>query len=283
MLEENDSDGVRAFCETLHPATVAEALAEDFTVEEVWRVLERTHIRDQAAIFEYFPIGWQVAMVEGTGKPHMARLIEAMSHDDRVALLRRLTPRVADGLLRLVDVADRRDIADLFRYTENTVGALMTTEYAWVPAGLTTGEAIDRLRHHAPDNETIYYVYVLEEATRRLLGIVSLRDLILSPRHASIADLMDQDLVTLRVTDDQEVAAQTLARYDFLAMPVVDDSQRLVGIITHDDIIDVVVQEATEDLQRQGAVGPITENYLEASFYDVWRKRTFWLYDVIYC
>ncbi|VTS01463.1 magnesium transporter [Tuwongella immobilis] len=277
MLEEEDADGVRAFCETLHPALVAEALAEDFSVEEVWRVLEHTHIRDQAAIFEYFPISWQVTMVEGGGKPHMARLIEAMSHDDRVALLRRLTPRVADGLLRLVDVADRRDIAELFRYAENTVGSIMTTEYAWVPTGLTIGEAIDRLRHHAPDNETIYYVYVLQESTRRLEGVVSLRDLILSQRLVSINEVMDRDLVTLNVTDDREVAAQAIARYDFLAMPVIDDSNRLVGIVTHDDVIDIVVQEATEDLQRQGAVGPITENYLEAGFLDVWWKRTFWL------
>ena len=277
MLLENDAEGLKTFCETLHPATIAEALEDDFSVEEAWKVLEQTGIRDQAAVFEYFPGPWQVLMVEGTGRAHVARLIEQMSHDDRVDLLRRLTPRVAEGLLRLVDEADRRDIATLARYGENTVGALMTTDYAWLPASLTAGEAIDRLRQQAPDRETIYYIYVLEEATRKLLGVVSLRDLILAPRSAPIRELMETDVVTLKASDDQEKAADLLARYDFLAIPVVDDEDRLVGIVTHDDVIDVITQEATEDLQRQAGVGAITENYLEAGFVTIWRKRAGWL------
>jgi len=200
-----------------------------------------------------------------------------MSHDDRVALLRRLSPRVADELLRLVDEADRRDIKALFAHEENSVGALMTTDYAWVPANLTVGEALDRLRHSASGSGTMYYVFVLDETTRRLYGVVSLRDLILSPRHAHVADKMETDLVTLKVTDDRSEAPRQLARYDFLALPVVDDDGRLVGIVTHDDVIDVVVQEATEDMQRQGGVGPMTDSYLDAGFVEIWRKRTMWL------
>src|SRR5437773_2345460 len=134
MLKDNDDNEMKAFCELLHPATVAEALADELSVDEVWRFLSHTSIATQAAIFEYFPIDWQVQMVEGTGRAHMARLIEQMSHDDRADLLRRLRPRVAEALLRLVDEADRRDIATLVRYAENTAGALMTTDYAWLPA-----------------------------------------------------------------------------------------------------------------------------------------------------
>jgi len=107
--------------------------------------------------------------------------------------------------------------------------------------------------------------------------VVSLRDLILSPRHTKVNELMETDLVTLKVTDHRERAAELLARYDFLAMPVVDDHGRLVGIVTHDDVIDVVVQEATEDLQRQGGVGLMPDNYLEVGFFTIWRKRTMWL------
>src|SRR5262249_54928642 len=139
LLAENDAAGMKAFCETLHPATVAETLAGEFDVDEVWRFLQTTSIRNQAAIFEYFPIDWQVKMVEGTGRQHMARLIEQMSHDDRADLLRRLMPRVTESLLRLVDEADRRDIATLVKYAENTAGALMTTDYAWLPAPITAG------------------------------------------------------------------------------------------------------------------------------------------------
>ena len=276
MLQEDDTAGMKALCETLHPATVAEALADECDVEQAWRFLGHTDIKTQAAIFEYFPIEWQVKMVEGTGRQHMAKLIEQMSHDDRVDLLRRLMPRVAEGLLRLVDEADRRDIATLVKYAENSAGSIMTTDYAWVPASIPVTEALDRLRLQAPDRETIYYVYVLDEQ-RKLLGVLSLRDLILAPRLALIRDIMERDTITVNVNDDREFVAQQLARYDLLAIPVVDDQGRLVGIVTHDDVIDVVVEEATEDVQKFGGVAPITENYLEADFATVWRKRAVWL------
>jgi magnesium transporter len=276
MFQENDVAGMQAFLENLHPATVAEALNEELAVEQVWKFLEHTSIRNQAAIFEYFPIEWQVKMVEGTGRERMAHLIEKMSHDDRVDLLRRLMPRVADSLLRLVDEADRRDIANLVRQDENTAGGLMTTDYAWLPPGITATEALERLRLQAPDRETIYYVFVLDDE-HRLIGVISLRDLILAPRHALIKDIMETEVVTVHPTDDREKVAQDLAHYDLLAIPVVDEQNRLVGIVTHDDVIDVVVKEATEDVHRMGGVGPLAENYLEASFFTVWRKRAFWL------
>jgi magnesium transporter len=276
MLQEADDEGMKTFCETLHPATVAAALAGEFSVEEVWRFLQHTSIKNQAAIFEYFPIDWQVQMVEGTGRQHMAKLIEQMSHDDRADLLRRLMPRVVESLLRLVDEANRRDIAQLVKYEENTAGALMTTDYAWLPDNITAGEALDRLRLQAPDSETIYYIFILDDK-RKLLGVLSLRELILAPRHALIRSIMEKEVVSVRVTTDREKVAQDMAKYDLLAIPVVDEEGRLVGIVTHDDVIDVVVQEATEDVHRMGAVGPIAENYLEANFFTVWRKRAIWL------
>jgi magnesium transporter len=276
MLQDNDTAEMKAFLETLHPATVAETLAGDLEVEQVWRFLENTSIRHQAAIFEYFPIEWQVKMVEGTGRERMAHLIEQMSHDDRVDLMRRLMPRVAESLLRLVDEADRRDIASLVNQDENTAAGLMTTDYAWLPPHITASEALDRLRLQAPNTETIYYVFVLDEQ-RRLVGVLSLRDLILAPRHVLIRDIMDTQVVAVKATDDREHVANELARYDLLAIPVIDDLGRMVGIVTHDDVMDVVVQEATEDVHRLGAVAPLTENYLQTDFLTLWRKRAFWL------
>jgi magnesium transporter len=285
MLAEHNAPGLREFCEQLHPATVAESLDEEFTPEQIWEVISSANIRTQASIFEYLPSGLQVQMAE-KARPQVGELLSKMSHDDRVDLLRRLPPRVAEAIMRLVDDADRQDIARLVQYGENTVGALMTTDYAWLPATLAAAEAIDQLRQQAPDRETIYYIYVVDDANRRadgsltprrLLGALSLRDLILAPRHALVRELMETELVTLRYDDDKEKVAEVFARYDFIAVPVVDDQFGLLGIVTHDDVLDVVREEATEDLQRQAAVGPIEGDYLNASFYRVWQSRVKWL------
>ena len=279
MLLDNNTVGLKAVLETLNPSTIAETLSEDaFTVEEVWQVLQAAESRRAAVVFEYFPIEWQVKLAEGAARPQMARLIELMSHDDRVALLRRLPSQVSEALLRLVDEADRRDIASLFRYAENSVGAIMTTDYAWLPINLTTGQAIERLRAQAPDRETIYYVYVLDEATRRMLGILSLRALVMSEPGTPIRDVMlKRDPITLRASDDREKAATALIKYDLLALPVLDDDGRLVGIVTHDDIVDVITQEATEDIQRAGGMEALDRPYLEVGFWEMMKKRGGWL------
>lgn len=285
MLAEQNATGLREFCESLHPATVAEALEGEFTPEQIWEVISQANIRTQASIFEYLPLQLQVEMAE-RARPQMGQLLSKMSHDDRVDLLRRLPQRVTEAVMRLVDEADRKDIATLFSYGENTVGSLMTTDYAWLPATVTAAEAIDQLRAQAPDRETIYYIYILDDpvrrpdgspAPRRLLGVLSLRDLILAPRHALVRELMETDIVTLRYDQDAEAVASLFARYDLIAIPVVDDQFGLLGIVTHDDVLDVVQREATEDLQRQGAVGPIEGNYLEAGYWTVWKNRAKWL------
>jgi magnesium transporter len=276
MLEEDDPAQIQAFCETLHPATVAETLEGEFDVEQVWRFLSHTGIKTQAAIFEYFPLEWQIKMVEGSGQQQAARLIEKMSHDDRVDLVRRLRPVVAENLLRLVDEADRRDIATLQAQKPNTAGALMTTDYAWVPGNITVAEAFDKLRLQAPDSETIYYVFVLD-ADRKLQGVLTLRKLVLAARQALISNVMERNVVSVKPGDDQESVAEIMRRYDLIAIPVVDDDNRLIGIVTHDDVIDVVVKEANEDAYHMGAVSNLEENYLEANFVTIWRKRSVWL------
>lgn len=279
MILDKNAEGLKAFVETLNPTTVAETLTTDvFTVDEVWQVLQEAEARVQAQVFEFFPIEWQVRMAEGAGRPQMARLIELMSHDDRVALLRRLPKTVQDAILRLVDEVDRRDIANLSRYGENTVGAIMTSDYAWLPADLTAQQALDRLRIQAPHRETIYYVYILDEPTRRMLGILTLRALVLADPQTPIRSiLITNDLVHLRAAADRETAAAALGKYGLIAIPVLDDDGRLVGIVTHDDIVDVINQEATEDIQKQGGVGPIRESYLEAPLGTLLYSRGTWL------
>ena len=215
-------------------------------------------------------------MVTGAGRHLISKLLEAMPHDDRVELLRQLDPDVVEDLLPLVAKADREDIRRLLSYPEDSAGAMMTTDYAWLPPGLTVGQAIEELRKQAYDEETIYYIYVLDE-NRRLLGFVSLRHLILAKSTAKVGDIMQTEVISVRVDADREEVVKTVQRYDFLAIPVIDEQHRLVGIITHDDAIDVMVEEATEDALHLAGVSAIDESYLDAPFVTVWRKRAVWL------
>ena len=275
-LDKEDAEAMATFCEAVHPATAAETLEGEFSSEEIWNFLQRAPVATRAEIFSYFPPELQVELAEHSGRAPVARLIEAMSPDDRNDLLRRLDPAVSEQLIRLVDEADRREIAALASHGENTAGSLMTPDYAWLPAGLKVDEALERLRLQAPDRETIYYIYIVDDQ-RRILGVATLRDLILAPRQALLDKVMETRVETVHVDDDRDVVAQTLARFDLIAVPVVDDAGRLVGIVTHDDAMDAIVSAATEDVHRMGGVDPVEENYLEASFATVWRKRAVWL------
>jgi len=275
MLSSEDDGTLREFLVDSHPASIAE-LSEGLSVEETWQLLAHAPLQRQAEIFAFYSPQKQVALASGAGSEQLSRLLEAMSHDDRADLLQRLEPEVVERVLPLVAKADREDIRRLLSYPEQSAGALMTTDYASLPADVTVGEALALLRQQAPASETIYYVYVLDEE-RRLIGFVSLRDLILAPISATVREIMHPDVISVRVDEDQEQVAAKLAKYDFLAIPVVDEQHRLVGIITHDDVLDVVTDEATEDALHMGAVGAMMESHLEAPFVTVWRKRALWL------
>jgi magnesium transporter len=275
MLVEHDDAGLAQVVAELHPATIAD-FSEGLDVEETWQLLDHAPVARQAEVFTFFPPSKQVEMVTGAGRHLISKLLEAMPHDDRVEMLRQLEPEVVDDLLPLVAKADREDIRRLLSYPEDSAGAMMTTDYAWLPRELTVAQAIEDLRKQASDKETIYYIYVLDE-NRRLLGFVSLRHLILAKPAAMIADIMQSEVISVRVDADREEVAKLLQRYNFLAIPVLDEQHRLVGIITHDDAIDVVVEEATEDALHQAGVATIDESYLEAPFMTIWRKRSIWL------
>jgi magnesium transporter len=275
MLETGDDDQLAAVATELHPVTVAE-FTEGLSVEETWKLLDHALVERQAEIFSFYPFDKQEEMVDGIGRDRMSKLLEAMSPDDRVDLLKQLDTEVVESLIPLVAKAERQDIRTLLSFPEGSAGSVMTTEYATLPADVMVGDAVTMIRQQAPSRETIYAIYVLDEA-HHLLGFVSLRDLILAKPTAKVADIMQRDVISVRADQDQEDAARALAKFDFLALPVVDDQNRLVGIITHDDVIDVMIEEATEDAQQMGGILPIAENYLEAPFLTVWRKRAVWL------
>lgn len=275
MLAEGDDQGLRDVVMELHPATVAE-WTEGLDVDETWRVLARAPLARQAEVFAYFSLPKQVEMVLGSGRERMGALLEEMASDNRVDLLQMLDPQVVEELLPLVAKAERHDIAMLLSCPEHSAGSVMTTEYASLPANITAGEALQRLRTVAPDNEMIYYIYVIDDE-RHLLGFISLRDLIMAKPGALVGDLMERDIVSARVDEDREEVAKKLAKYDFLAIPVVDQHNHLVGIVTHDDIIDVLQEEAVEDVQRIGGIAPLRLSYLQTELFTLTWKRGIWL------
>lgn len=275
MLLEGDRAGLAAFCGVVHPVVISE-ICEELEDDQVWQVLDNAELSVKIEIFEHISLRRQEMLVESLELPKLTELLEHMSSDDRVDLMSRMSPERCESVMRLLASSERNEIRKLLSYDESSAGSIMTTEYASLPANITVREAIDKLRQQAPNSETIYYVFILDEH-RRLEGLISLRELILARPDIHLADIMERDVVRMRVTDEREAVARTLARYNFLAVPIVDADDRLVGIVTHDDAIDVVEEEATEDAYLQGAVQPLDDSYEDTPLLTILWKRGIWL------
>ncbi|MFN6137443.1 MAG: magnesium transporter [Planctomycetota bacterium] len=277
MLAEDRTDELREFCTALHPARTAEFM-EGLDNEETWRVLQHAQPSLQAEVFQYFDIDRQVDLIASQDEKQIAVLVTQLPADDAVDLLRKLPEARVDAILALVPAPDRRDIRRLQTFKEGTAGAMMTTEVACLSETLTVRQALDELSRQAERLETIYYIYVVDD-TNHLRGVVSGRLLISSigRPETRLADLMKSDVVSVNVNDDQEQVAQKVAFYNIMAVPVVDDGNHMMGIITHDDVIDVVREEAAEDVQRIVAVAPLSESYLRTPLLILSWKRGFWL------
>lgn len=197
--------------------------------------------------------------------------------DDAADLLQEVSSDERLELLGLLDEVNRKEVAVLLAYAEDDAGGLMSTRYARLRPDLRVDEALLYLRRQARDNlETIYYVYVLDQA-QRLLGVVSLRQLFQAPTHATVSDVMQSLIVTVHEGMDQEAVSRLFRRHGFLAIPVVDGERRMKGIVTMDDIVDVVDEEATEDAQKFGGMEALNAPYLEVAFREMFKKRAGWL------
>ncbi len=260
-----------------HPADIAEYL-ESSGLSPLAIVETLVCIGNHTALeaFEQLSLETQEACVEAGNTRTMLQFIENMEPDDRVDLLKAVDEDIREAIMPLIAQAERNEIRRLWHYEEGTAGAVMTTEYATLPAEISVREALDRLRLQAPNKETIYYVYITD-ADRRVLGMVSLRDLIMSKPQARLQDIMETHVIAVDHQTDVESAAAQIQKYDFLAMPVVDGNQRLVGIITVDDVMDIVEAENTEDFQRISAVVPFEEEYFKRPMPRLFWSRFCWL------
>lgn len=277
MLAESNEAELREFCTALHPARTAEFM-EGLHADEIWRVLQYAEPALRDEIFGFFPEEKQIEILETQDRGEVAGLLADMSPDDRVDLLDETDDAVVQELLPLLPAEERRDILRLQAYPDDSAGAVMTTDFAKLSESLTVREALAELGRQAEQLETIYYLYVVD-ATDHLRGVVSARQLVSAMTHPEtrLAELMETDVAAVDVLDDQEVVASKVARYDLLAIPVVDDEHRMLGIVTHDDVIDVMREEAVEDAQRIAGVAPLEESYMRTSIFTLSWKRGMWL------
>lgn len=286
-VEYFDADLLRQLCETEHPADLA-AQFEAFDLEQAAVIFSRLSPECCADVLRYVDYEDRRAVAAKLNDEMLSRVIAKMSSDDRVDLLHSMPDERSEKLLHLLAKKQREDIRKLSSYREGTAGAIMTSEYATLSQDLTARQAIDRLRLEAPDKETIYYAYVIDNR-RRLLGLVSLRELILARPGARIQDIMRKDLVIASAHEDQEEVARLMTKYDLLAIPVINGGDALVGIVTFDDVQDVIEQEATEDFHRMGSIsqGGGTDALVDIGFRDAgpWlliRKRLPWLLALVF-
>lgn len=277
LLAADDTAAIRAFVAASHPANVADFLAA-LEPREAWEVLARLDPRQAAEVFVCLDEDVQAAVIEALRRQDLARLVTPMSPDERADLIKRLPDEKREALLPSLAQAEREDIRRLASYPEGTAGAVMTSDYATLSPHLTAAQAIDKLRREAPDKETIYYAYVVDD-DRTLVGFVSLKDLILARGDRRVADLMHRDAIHANALDDQEDAARQIAKYDLIALPVVDGTGKLVGIITYDDAIDVITQENQEDLEKFMAITGAHEEhaYLRTPAWRHFRNRCGWV------
>jgi magnesium transporter len=274
-LQAQHWESVKGLLAPKNPMDVASLIVEFPPPERalVFRLLDKSQAVE---VFEYLPVEDQQALLESFKTEQLRHIVEHMSPDDRAELLDELPAKVTKRLLALLTPEERNATALLLGYKEYTAGRIMTPEYIDLKSYFTVAEALKRIRRVGLDKETVYYCYVTDEQ-RRLLGAVSLRQLVLADPEARVGDLMERDVVFATTDEDQEDVAHKIQKYDLLALPVVDRENRLVGIVTHDDVLDILQEEATEDIYRLGAMEVPEQNYFKTRILTVAGNRLGWL------
>jgi magnesium transporter len=274
MIKERDTN-LQEFFANLHPSDFAEIVA-DLTDEEKKELFALLSDEEAALVIQEMEEIDQVVLFQLLSKQRASAILKEMATDDAADLISELPANEAKELLTLIE-EDAEEIRVLLKYPEESAGGIMTTEFIAFPGAMLVEEAIRRLREIATEAETVYYVYVVDEETR-LSGVLSLRELISAADGTKLSEIMRKNIISVPADMDQEEVAKIVSRYDLLAIPVVDGRQRLLGIITVDDILDVVEQEATEDIYRRiGATEIEHVALMEAPVTSIIAKRLPWL------
>ena len=262
MAEVNDAD-IAAFIESL----------DEGELLKVFRILPKSCAAD---VFSYLEVENQHLIITALSDKEAANIIDNLMADDATDFLEEMPANIVKKLLANASPETRRDINHLLRYPEDCAGSIMTVEYVDLKENITVQDAIERIRKVGVDSETINICYVLD-SKRTLVGTVALRYLLLSPADAVIGDIMHENVISLHTLMDQEEVARQFQKYDFTSMPVVDNENRLVGIVTVDDVVDILQEEATEDIEQMAAIVPSDKPYMKTGTFETWKKRIPWL------
>ena len=275
LLERRDYHALRAMLAEENEVDIAEAIAR--LSQEKAVVAFRTLPKELAAeVFSNLPPETQQIIIQSATDQELSAIVEELYVDDAVDMLEELPANVVKRVLKNARPDTRRLINQYLNYPENSVGSIMTAEFTDLRQTMTVAEAIDHIRRTGADSESIYTCYVTD-VSRKLEGVVSIRELLLAGDEERVADLMEADVITAETTEDQEEAVARMMKYDLISLPVVDKEQRLVGIVTVDDVMDVMEEEATEDFEKMAAMAPSEKPYLKTSVFALAKHRILWL------
>lgn len=276
LLEAQDLQGAKAILVPVQPADIAEAI--EGLPEAMHALAFRLLSKHEAIeVYEHLDYSVQERLIEELRSQDVRDIVDKMSPDDRARLFDELPAKVVNRLLEQLSPAERQATAQLLGYEPDTAGRIMTPELISLKENFTASQALERIRNLANASEMIYYLYITD-GERRLSGILSLRELVTAQPEQTIGEIMTRDAVFIHTDTDQEEVARLIQRYDFLAVPVVDREHRLVGIVTVDDVIDILQQETTEDIYALGGgVQSGGDNYFQMDLLEIARKRVVWL------
>ena len=279
LLESGNLEGAKSLLIPVQPVDIAEAIEglPEATQLIAFRLLSKA---EAIEVYEYLNTDVQQSLIQEFKRQEVLDVVDRMSPDDRARMFDELPAKVVRRLLSQLSPKERQATAILLGYGEDTAGRIMTPEYISLKESLTVGQSIDRIRSLANASEVFYYLYVTD-ASRQLTGIVSLRDLVIAAPDTTLAEIMTREVVFVHTDTDQEEVARTIQRYDIVALPVVDSEERLVGVVTVDDVIDIIEQEATEDIYALGGVQSDRNNYFQTNLLVVARRRVVWLFVLL--
>ncbi|MBU5461597.1 magnesium transporter [Lachnoclostridium sp. MSJ-17] len=275
LLDEKKYSTLRDILTTMKPFDIAAVFEE--LQDEKTPILFRILPKELAAeTFVEMDEETQEFLIHGFSDNELKEVVDELFVDDAVDLIEEMPANVVKRILRQADKETRRQINELLKYPEDSAGSIMTTEFISLRPDMTAEMAIKRIRRTGVDKETIYTCYVNDDYNR-LIGITTVKDLLLAEDDDLVKDMMEENVISVHTLDDQEEVAKIFSDYDFLALPVVDNEQRIVGIVTIDDAIDVIREEATEDIEKMAAVLPSDKPYMRTSVWGIYKKRVPWL------